>query len=89
MRPCSPARTGRTSRDAYSALINNRGAIVVRSAEELASAAGRLLADEAELSRMRTRASAALSALSGALPRTVEALLLYLPGEESLPARAS
>jgi hypothetical protein len=37
---------------------------------------------------MRSRANAALSAISGALPRTLEALLRYLPGEEGL-ARAS
>ena len=72
--------------DTYSALINNRGAIVVRSAEEIASAAGRLLGDEAELGGMRSRASAALSTISGALPRTIEALLEYLPSEESLQA---
>ena len=62
--------------DAYKALINNRAAIVVRSAPELATAAGQLLADQTELSRMHARASTALDALSGALPRTVEALLL-------------
>jgi 3-deoxy-D-manno-octulosonic-acid transferase len=74
--------------DAYKALINARGAIVVRSAPELAAAAGKLLADQAELDHMHTRASAALAALSGALPRTVEALLLHLPSEDGL-ARAS
>ena len=50
------------------------------------SAAGRLLGDEAELGGMRSRASAALSTISGALPRTIEALLEYLPSEESLQA---
>ena len=60
----------------------------MRSAEELASAARRLLSDEAELGGMRTRASAALATISGALPRTLEALLRYLPSEEGL-ARAS
>jgi 3-deoxy-D-manno-octulosonic-acid transferase len=74
--------------DTYRALIDHGAAIVVRSAPELASAAGRLLADQAELGRMRDRASTALSALSGALPRTVEALLRYLPAEDRL-ARAS
>jgi 3-deoxy-D-manno-octulosonic-acid transferase len=74
--------------DTYRALIDHRAAIVVRSAPELASAAGRLLADHVELGLMRTRASTALAALSGALPRTVEALLRYLPGEDGL-ARAS
>jgi hypothetical protein len=37
---------------------------------------------------MCARASAALTELSGALPRTVEALLRYLPAEDGL-ARAS
>ena len=72
--------------DTYSVLIKNRGAIVVRSAEEIASAARRLLSDEAELDGMRTRASAALATISGALPRTIEALLRYLPSEEGLGA---
>ena len=53
--------------DTYNALINNRAAIVVRSAPELASAAGRLLADQTELGRMHSRANTALAALSGAL----------------------
>ena len=44
--------------------------------------------DEAELDSMRSRADAALATISGALPRTIEALLQYLPGEEGL-ARAS
>ena len=74
--------------DAYNALIRQRAAIVVRSAPELASAAGRLLADQTERSRMHTRANTALSALSGALPRTVEALLLHLPADDGF-ARAS
>jgi 3-deoxy-D-manno-octulosonic-acid transferase len=75
--------------DAYDALIKNDGAIIVRSAEDIAAAAGRLLADEAELGRMRARASAALATISGALPRTLEALLRYLPQEEEGLARAS
>jgi 3-deoxy-D-manno-octulosonic-acid transferase len=74
--------------DAYGALIANRGAVVVRSAEEVANAARMLLSDEAELANMRGRANAALATISGALPRTIEALLHYLPGEEGL-ARAS
>lgn len=74
--------------DAYDALIKNRAAIVVRSAPELALAAGQLLGDQTERSRMHTRANAALAALSGALPRTVEALLPHLPAEDGF-ARAS
>jgi len=65
--------------DAYRALISNRGAIVVHSAEEIAEAARRLFLDEAELGSMRMRANAALATISGALPRTIEALLRYLP----------
>jgi 3-deoxy-D-manno-octulosonic-acid transferase len=74
--------------DAYDALIKQRAAIVVRSAPELAAAAGQLLADRTELGRMCARANAALTSLSGALPRTVEALLGYLPAKDDL-ARAS
>ncbi len=73
--------------DAYRTLIDHRGAIVVRSAEELAGAARKLLSDEAELGSMRRRASAALATISGALPRTLEALLHYLPSED--PVRAA
>jgi 3-deoxy-D-manno-octulosonic-acid transferase len=74
--------------DTYKALISNQAAIVVRSAPELASAAGQLLTDQTELRRMHTRASTALDALSGALPRTVDALLLHLPADDGF-ARAS
>ena len=70
--------------DAYDALIRHKGAIVVRSAEEIAEAVVRLLNDREELSGMRGRASTALGAISGALPRTVEALLSQLPSEEGL-----
>jgi 3-deoxy-D-manno-octulosonic-acid transferase len=70
--------------DAYRALISHRGAIVVRSAEDIAAATSQLLSNEAELGSMRHRASAALATISGALPRTIEALLHYLPSEEGL-----
>jgi 3-deoxy-D-manno-octulosonic-acid transferase len=76
--------------DAYGTLISHGGALEVHSAEEIATAARQLLCDEAELGRMRKRASAALATMSGALPRTLEALLRFLPHEESLVrARAS
>jgi 3-deoxy-D-manno-octulosonic-acid transferase len=74
--------------DAYKALLGNDAAVVVRSAAELTDAAGRLLADAGELARMRAQAETALAGLSGALPRTVEAVLRYLPVEDEL-ARAS
>jgi 3-deoxy-D-manno-octulosonic-acid transferase len=74
--------------DAYRALFDHHGAIVVQSADEIAAAVRQLVSNEAELGSMRTRASAALATISGALPRTIEALLRFLPVEESL-ARAS
>jgi 3-deoxy-D-manno-octulosonic-acid transferase len=74
--------------DAYRALLDHQGAIVVQSADEIAKAVRQLVTDEAELGSMRRRASAALATISGALPRTIEALLRFLPAEESL-ARAS
>jgi 3-deoxy-D-manno-octulosonic-acid transferase len=67
--------------EAYRVLLQQRGAIVVHSAEEIADAARKLLSDEAELAGMRGRANTALATISGALPRTIEALLRYLPGE--------
>src|SRR5262245_58998632 len=70
--------------DAYDALIRNRGAIVVHSAEDIATAARQLITDQAELGSMRQRADAALAKISGALPRTIAALLRYLPNEEGL-----
>jgi 3-deoxy-D-manno-octulosonic-acid transferase len=74
--------------DAYDVLIRDRGAIVVHSADELASAARQLITDQTELGSMRQRADAALAKISGALPRTITALLSYLPNEEGL-VRAS
>jgi len=74
-------------KDTYDALLDSGGAIAVHSATELADAVEPLLANETELARMRVRAEGALAGLSGALPRTVEALLRYLPGEDEL-ARA-
>ncbi len=74
--------------EAYRVLLQQRGAIVVQSAEEIAAAVRTLLSDAAALDSMRGRADAALATISGALPRTIEALLRYLPGEEGL-ARAS
>jgi 3-deoxy-D-manno-octulosonic-acid transferase len=71
-------------RDTYQALIKHRAAIVVGDASELAGAAERLLVDADQLARMRAGAETALAGLSGALPRTVAALLRYLPAEDEL-----
>jgi 3-deoxy-D-manno-octulosonic-acid transferase len=70
--------------EAYRVLLQQRGAIVVQSAEEIAAAVRALLSDAAALESMRSRADAALITISGALPRTIEALLKYLPDEKGL-----
>jgi 3-deoxy-D-manno-octulosonic-acid transferase len=71
-------------RDAYRAMLRHKGVTVVASAEELAAAVERLITDEVELARHRAGANAALASLSGALARTVEALLPLLPEDEGL-----
>ncbi|MGE3229223.1 MAG: glycosyltransferase N-terminal domain-containing protein [Hyphomicrobium sp.] len=75
-------------RDFYRALLRHNGAREVRSAEELASAVVELVTEEGKLADMRAGAKAALEQLSGALDRTVEALLGMLP-ESSRVRRAS
>jgi 3-deoxy-D-manno-octulosonic-acid transferase len=70
--------------DTYEALIKQQAATVVSAAAELADAAARLIGDAAALAHMRERGEAALAGLSGALPRTVEALLRHLPAEDQL-----
>jgi len=70
--------------DAYRALLRRKAAIQVRSALDLAVAVKSLLGDEVELARMRSSAQDALSSLSGALDRTVDALLPLLPDGEGL-----
>jgi 3-deoxy-D-manno-octulosonic-acid transferase len=67
--------------DAYRALLRHKGVIEVRDAKGLAAAVGHLMQNQAELNRMRQGATQALSSLSGALEKTVAALLLYLPDE--------
>jgi 3-deoxy-D-manno-octulosonic-acid transferase len=70
--------------DTYKALVRQQAATMVGSAAELADAAARLIGDAAALAQMRERAQQALAGLSGALPRTVEALLHHLPAEDEL-----
>jgi 3-deoxy-D-manno-octulosonic-acid transferase len=70
--------------DTYEVLIKRQAAIVVSSAAELADATALILGDAAARVEMRGRADQALAGLSGALPRTVEALLRHLPAEDEL-----
>ena len=67
--------------DAYRTLLSHQGALEVASADEVAVAVARLLRDPAEMQRMRQGATQALSTMSGALEKTVETLLRYLPAE--------
>ena len=67
--------------DAYRALLRHDGARIVRSSDDLARTVLSLLENAAELERMRAGAAAALATLSGALERTVSALLPLLPAE--------
>jgi 3-deoxy-D-manno-octulosonic-acid transferase len=66
-------------KDEIQSLLRQKGAIEVRTAEELAAAVHTLLTREVELMRMLQAAQAALGTLSGALDRTVEVLLQHLP----------
>lgn len=79
----------RNFRDFYRALMRHKGAIQVSNAAELASAAGELITNEAELQRMRAGAKTALLSLSGALERTTEALAALLPPPGEGVRRAS
>ena len=75
--------------DAYTALLNNKGALQVSSAEELALAVHDLMTDQEHKERLSEGALAALEALSGALEQTVEALLPFMPVSGQDVARAS
>lgn len=61
-------------RDAYTALLQTKGAVEVRSSDEIARIATRLLTDSAEAERMRKDAEKALAELGGALTRTLGAI---------------
>ena len=65
--------------DAYAALVGAGGAISVAGVQDLAPTLGLLLRDPARIEAMRANATMALQGLSGALARTVAALIPYLP----------
>jgi 3-deoxy-D-manno-octulosonic-acid transferase len=71
-------------RDTYQTLLSHKGAIEVRSASEIASAAHNLLTNKSELERARACADQSLSELSGALARTTRALLEILSSDGGL-----
>jgi 3-deoxy-D-manno-octulosonic-acid transferase len=71
-------------KDTYVALLRHKGAMEVRSVDELAAAAHMLFRDQGELARIHAGANVALATLSGALQRTVDGLLDYMPASEGL-----
>lgn len=68
-------------RDAYRTLLRHEGVIEVKSSADIAVAVAKLFDNPAELQRMRDGATLALGTLSGALDKTIAALLRYLPDE--------
>lgn len=68
--------------EAYTTLLDRHGAVRAASPDALADAVVTLLDDPAEAARVRTAAQAALKTLSGALDRTVDALLDLLPAPD-------
>ena len=74
-------------RDAYQTLLRHNGAIEVRTADDLADAVARLPATMSRSHACAPAPTPALATLSGALARTVDALLRYLPASEELKLR--
>jgi 3-deoxy-D-manno-octulosonic-acid transferase len=70
--------------DAYGVLLERGGACEVTSAETLAATVLALRADPARLEGVRTHAAEALKSLSGALQRTLDALLELVPAGAGL-----
>jgi 3-deoxy-D-manno-octulosonic-acid transferase len=68
-------------------LLKAGGACEVRDAASLAAEVRRLLDDDAARETMRGAATAVVDKLTGALPRTVDALMALLPLAEQKPAR--
>ncbi len=71
-------------RDSYTALLRAGGCREVSDAASLAQAALELLADAGARRVMTERASGAIAAMSGALPRTLTELERYLPPRTTL-----
>jgi 3-deoxy-D-manno-octulosonic-acid transferase len=64
--------------DVYAELLQTGGVREVKSADEIASLVKTLMSDSAEASKMRKGADAALSALGGAMEKTMAALKPFL-----------
>ena len=64
---------------AYKTLFAVGGAVKVTSAADIAEQVSRLLADSSALAALNSQAEAAFAKLSGALPKTIAALVQLLP----------
>jgi 3-deoxy-D-manno-octulosonic-acid transferase len=71
-------------REAYQALQRHGGLVQVTSADDIATAVARLFKDPDEIARVRQGANVALQSLSGALRRSVDALLPFLQPDREL-----
>jgi 3-deoxy-D-manno-octulosonic-acid transferase len=72
-------------RDAYEALLRHKGAIEVRSADDIVVQVSQLLRDRGKLDDMNAGATAALGMLGGALERTLASLNQYVPATAGIP----
>lgn len=70
-------------KETYKELIRRKGALEVHSPEELAEAVRRLYGDSKLLADIRAEANAALASMTGALDRTLQAVLPLLPPKEA------
>lgn len=66
-------------KDAYNEMLQLEGCIEASNADEIAECVSLLLKDDVKLRTMTSRGSEAISNLSGALEKTLEAIAPYLP----------
>ena len=75
--------------DTFEELARGRAVETVATAEQLAGAVERLLADQGQIEAMRRRATSACATLAGALPRTLSLMLDLVPDAALEPDRAA
>ncbi len=75
--------------DAYSALREHNGVIEVSTPQQMAAAVEAMFTNDAQTAALRNGANAALETMTGALDRTIEALLPLLPTGNQDLKRAS
>ena len=72
-------------RDTYATLLRHKGAIEVRTSQDVAATVSSLYRDGAALAQMRSGADAAMCSLGGALERTAQALEPFLANPKKVP----